>query len=83
MFVGVDSDGDFLYGNSFWSVDALAGYTIRNLGWFPDIKLQLNVRNLFDDRDPLVLRYADDHRTVLRERIVAPRTWRLTASFEF
>jgi outer membrane receptor for ferric coprogen and ferric-rhodotorulic acid len=83
MFVGVDNDGNFLYGNSYWSVDALAGYTIRNLGWFPDIKLQLNVRNVFDDRVPLVLRYADDHRTVLRERIVAPRTWRLTASFEF
>ncbi len=83
MFVGTDLDGNSLYGRSYWSMDAMAGYTLRNLGFFPDIKLQLNVRNVFDDREPLVLRYMTDNRSVLRERIMAPRTWRLSASFEF
>jgi outer membrane receptor protein involved in Fe transport len=83
MFVGLDDQGNKLYGNSFSYVDALLGYTLRGLPKIGPVRLQLNVYNILNEREPLVLRYDTDHTTVFRERIRPPTTWKLTANFEF
>jgi iron complex outermembrane recepter protein len=84
MFIGLHSiDNRKLYGNSFWSADALAGYTVRGLPKGRALSFQLNVANLFNQRKPLLMRYASDNASVLREIVVAPTTWRFTTNVEF
>jgi iron complex outermembrane recepter protein len=82
MFIGLDDNLNKLYGNSFWYADALAGYSTR-LGKGRRLSFQLNVRNVFDKRDPLVIRLRPDHETIRRFVIQPPRTWRLSTNFEF
>jgi outer membrane receptor for monomeric catechols len=71
-----------VYSNSYWRADFLAGYTVQGLGNNRRLSFQLNVFNVFNERDPLVTRFADDG-SVFREVVQAPTTWRFTTSFEF
>jgi hypothetical protein len=45
------------------------------------LSFQLNVFNVFDERDSLITRYSDDG-SVFREVVQAPTTWRFTTNFE-
>lgn len=45
--------------------------------------VQLNISNVFDDDDPMILRRTPDDLYVRRFSVVEPRTFRLTATFEF
>lgn len=83
MFVGLDSNNAKLHGNSFWYADLLAGYAFRGLPKGRALGVQLNVANIFNRRKPLLMRYAADNVSVLREIVVAPTTWRLTTNIEF
>ncbi len=70
------------YGNSYYSVDAMLGYTVRGL--LPSkmkLKLQLNVSNVLDDTEALILRYQGVN--IRRLSLRPPRTWRLTANLDF
>jgi outer membrane receptor for ferric coprogen and ferric-rhodotorulic acid len=69
------------YGNSHWEADLLAGFRVRGLPRTLTLDLQLNVANVFDDTDPLILRTQGAN--IRRLALVAPRTWRLTASLGF
>jgi iron complex outermembrane recepter protein len=80
MFTGVDEALRPVYGNSYWRADLMAGYT---LPWLENrLSLQLNVYNVFNERDPMVIRY-DTHGAVFREVVQPPTTWRLTATYAF
>jgi iron complex outermembrane recepter protein len=85
MFVGVRNDNNqLLYGNSYWYADALAGYTVPGLRKGRKLSFQLNVLNVFNERDPLILRYVTGaYDRTLRESIRPPTTWRLTTNFEY
>jgi iron complex outermembrane recepter protein len=79
-----------VYGRSFWSSDAVIGYRTKVPLLNKPVNLQLNVSNLFDDTRPLILTYfapatpeAANNTLINRYVIVEPRTWRLTADFEF
>lgn len=85
MFVGPHQvTRELLYGNSYWSADALAGYTVSGLGKGRSLGFQLNVLNVTNERKPLVKRYAaSDPSIVYRNAGRAPTTWRLTTNLEF
>jgi outer membrane receptor for monomeric catechols len=87
MYVGKDpNDSSTLWAPSFWDADLMAGYTLRRgLGKGRRVSFQLNIFNLFDDRDPLVTRYqfVNGERVVFRSVPQSPRTWRFTTNFEF
>jgi outer membrane receptor protein involved in Fe transport len=72
-------------GPSFWNADLMAGYTVRGLVRNRRLSLQLNLFNLFDEREPLVTRYQfiGQSRFIFRTVPQAPRTWRFTTNFEF
>ena len=82
MFVGVDAAGDKLWGNSYWQADAMAGYTVRGLRNGRRMSFQLNISNVFNEREPLVTRYQDNG-SVNFHVIQAPATWRFTTNFEY
>ena len=84
MFVGVDPSANFepIYSNSFWRADLMLGYTLPKLRGERRLSFQLNVYNVFDEQDPLVIRY-DDFGAVFREVVQPPTTWRFTTTFEF
>ena len=46
------------------------------------LSFQLNVFNVFDERDSLITRYSADG-SVFREVVRAPTTWKFTTNFEF
>lgn len=81
MFVGVDSAGRNIYGNSYWRADAMAGYSHR-LEKGRALSLQLNVKNVFNKHDPLVSRYTTAG-AITRWIVQPPTTWQLTTTFEF
>ena len=83
MFVGLGQAGQKLHGNSYWVADLLAGYTVRGLAKNRALSFQLNVGNVFNQRKPLLTRYAADDSSVLREVVTAPTTWRFTTTLEF
>ena len=86
MFTGRDPrDRSAVMSPSFWTADLMAGYTLRGLGRNRRLSLQLNVFNLFDERDPLITRYQfiGQNRFIFRTVPQAPRSWRLTTNFEF
>jgi iron complex outermembrane recepter protein len=85
MFTGPHQlTGEWLYGNSYWSADALAGYTVQGLKKGRKLSFQLNIFNVFNERDPLVTRYdSTNPNLVFREVVRAPSTWRLTTNFEY
>jgi outer membrane receptor protein involved in Fe transport len=77
--------GDILaYSNSRWEADLLVGYRLAKSLWVVKrgTRIQLNVRNLFDNTDPRITRYSSNG-TINRVNIEPPRTWRLTTNFEF
>lgn len=85
MFAGLDPDRRRVRTPSFWNADAMVGYEVQGLRKGRKLKFQLNVDNVFDDRDPLITRYsfATGERLVFREVPQSPLTWRLTTSFEY
>ena len=83
MFTGLGPTGSKLDGNSYWLADALLGYRIPAQRRGTSISFQLNVANIFNERDPLTTRYALDGVSILREVVQQPTTWRFTTSFEF
>lgn len=85
MFVGPHQvTRQLLYGNSYWSADALLGYTVAGLKKGRTLGFQLNVMNVTNERDPLIKRYSPTDPTIIyRQDVRAPTTWRFTTSFEF
>ena len=83
MYTGLDPvTKAVVHSNSYWRADLLAGYTVQGLRNNRRLSFQLNVFNLFNERDPLVTRFADDG-SVFREVVQPPTTWRFTTNFEF
>ncbi len=78
--VGVDGR-TLVYGNAFWQADAMLGYDMHGFHKGHKLRLQLNVRNLFDDTDPLILRYQGTG--IRRYKLMDPREWNLSASYLF
>ncbi|MBE7538638.1 MAG: hypothetical protein HS122_09530 [Opitutaceae bacterium] len=78
--VGVEGTS-LIYGNSFWRADAMLGYEMKGFGKDHRIRLQLNVRNLLDETDPLILRYQGTN--VRRYKLMDPREWTLSANYMF
>jgi outer membrane receptor protein involved in Fe transport len=82
MLVGRDATTkEKIFGNSYWQADAFCGHRIRSMFRKGTLNLQLNLSNVFDRTEPLVVRYQGTG--VRRHILVAPRTWRLTASLDF
>jgi iron complex outermembrane recepter protein len=77
------------YGKSFWRAELMAGYRFqtpalrRAGGWLKALSLQLNVDNVFNDRDELITRILEDGVSIRRAVVQEPRTWRLVASLDF
>ncbi|HRP05453.1 MAG TPA: TonB-dependent receptor [Opitutaceae bacterium] len=78
--VGVQ-DRTLIYGNSFWQADAMLGYDTHGFHPGHKLRLQLNVRNLFDETDPLILRYQGTG--IRRYKLMDPREWTLSATYLF
>jgi hypothetical protein len=83
------------YGNSYWLADALVGYRFSRTPFLKRLSMQMNVSNLFDNRENLVLRLRTSNpdkptvqfnpggREVQRYAIQAPRTFRFSMNFAF
>jgi outer membrane receptor protein involved in Fe transport len=70
----------------------MLSYRFRNLKqvpWIKNLRLQLNVYNVTDDDEPTIIRYASNDpanalfNVIRRIRTKDPRTWRLSADFDF
>jgi outer membrane receptor for monomeric catechols len=85
MFTGRDPQDGEVWAPAYWKADLMGGYTVRGLGQGRRLSFQLNILNVFDDRDALITRYQfiGDQKHIFRTVPQAPRTWRLTANFEF
>jgi iron complex outermembrane receptor protein len=85
--IGQYPDKSLQYGPSWWDSSAMIGYRFAQspLPWIKRLGLQLNVNNVFDENDPYVTRRVQgtNPEIVRRIRVREPRTWRLTASFDF
>jgi outer membrane receptor protein involved in Fe transport len=83
--LGFDSNERLLWSDTQGEADALLGYKIRRDLWFlkKGLSLQLNIKNLFDETKPRITTLREDGVRVSRALIVEPRSWRLTANFEF
>ena len=77
--------GAVLEGEPLFGVDALVGHTARMTVGSRRVvgRYQLNVRNLLDERKPLIGRYNSDFSGIRRVVLQEPRQLRLTAAFEF
>lgn len=78
--IGVD-DRTLIYGNDFWQAEAMVGYDMHGFHKGHKLRLQLNIRNLFDDTDPLILRYQGTG--IRRYKLMDPREWTLSANYIF
>jgi outer membrane receptor for monomeric catechols len=83
MFIGLDPTLNKIYGNSYWYADAMAGYQLQELRKGRRLGFQLNVMNIFDQRDPLVTRMTPDRSSIVRYVVQSPLTWRFTTNVEF
>jgi iron complex outermembrane recepter protein len=85
--IGQYSDKSLQYGPSWWDSSAMIGYRFARspLPWIKRLSLQLNVNNVFNEDDPYVTRRVQgtNPEIVRRIRVRDPRTWRMTASFDF
>ncbi len=90
--VGVVNGTEVRYSNDYWNTNAMIGYKFgqnARLPWVENLRVQLNVFNVTDDREPEIYRYNSNDpahprfNTVHRLRTKEPRTWRLSASFDF
>jgi outer membrane receptor for monomeric catechols len=73
--------GKTVYSKSYYLVSALAGYDLKV--WKHNVRLQLNVNNLFDDA---WMQYVNFDATTLRPtnyRVAASREFRLSATTSF
>lgn len=83
MLVGRDTATlEKIYGNSYWLADALLGYKVRGMPKRMTLNFQLNVANVFENTDPLIVRY-QGATGIRRLVLVAPRTFRLSANLGF
>ena len=74
---------ELMYNDSRGEADLLVGYRIPRMRFLPNgARVQLNIRNLFDDTDPHITRFAAPG-VPARAALVEPRTWRITTSFDF
>ncbi|MBL9199033.1 MAG: TonB-dependent receptor, partial [Opitutaceae bacterium] len=85
LFTGLDPADRKVWSPSFWRADVMAGYALRGLRKDRKVSFQLNVYNLFDDRDALIVRYSWETGVQRPFRTVPqpPTTWRLTTNLEF
>jgi outer membrane receptor protein involved in Fe transport len=72
------------YSEPHGDTDAFASYGFR----FPrlvkgPVRVQLNVRNVFNETDPRITTWHADGVRVRSVYVVEPRSWRLTANMEF
>jgi iron complex outermembrane receptor protein len=90
--VGIVNTTSLRYANDTWNTNAMMSYRFRNFGrvqWMKNLRLQLNVYNVTDDDEPMIIRYASDnpanagYNVIRRLRTKDPRTWRLSADFDF
>jgi outer membrane receptor for monomeric catechols len=96
--IGQYADGSLQYGPSYWDSHAMIGYSFRRtpLPWLKRLRVQLNVQNLFNEDEAYILRRGpadaafrnvigpqDATEIVRRTRMREPRTWRLSANFDF
>jgi outer membrane receptor for monomeric catechols len=84
--IGQYTDGSLQYGNSYWDSHAMIGYRFSRTAvpWLKRLSLQLNVMNVFNEDDSYVYRRTQDTPGENRRiRVREPRSWRLTANFEF
>jgi len=82
---GFDVQSRLLYSDPQGEADAFVSYRLRSQRGFlkNGVNLQLNVKNLLDETEPRVTTLSGDGIGVRRALVVAPRSWRLTASFDF
>jgi len=73
------------FSKSRGEADLLMGYRLPKMRFLPHgARIQLNIRNLFDETEPHITRYGPSNAAVIsRAALVAPRTWRITTSFDF
>jgi outer membrane receptor for ferric coprogen and ferric-rhodotorulic acid len=90
--VGIVNTTSLRYANDTWNTNAMIAYRFRNfekLPWIRNLRLQLNVFNVTDDDEPMLIRYASNvptdpgYNVIRRIRTKDPRTWRLSADFDF
>ena len=85
--IGQYADKSLQYGPSWWDSSAMVGYRFAQspVPWLKRVSLQLNVNNVFNEDDAYILRrlQGTNPETVRRLRVREPRTWRLTAGFDF
>jgi hypothetical protein len=90
--VGIVNTTGLRYANDTWNTNAMVSYRFRNfekLPWIKNVRLQLNVYNITDDDEPMIIRYASNvptdpgYNVIRRIRTKDPRTWRLSADFDF
>jgi outer membrane receptor protein involved in Fe transport len=84
LFTGLDPAKREVWSPSYWRADAMAGYAVRGLPRNRRLSFQLNVYNLFNDRDALVVRYSWETGGQRAFRTVPqpPTEWRLTGNIE-
>ncbi len=84
--IGQYPDKSLQYGPSYWDSNFMVGYRFRNapFEFIKHLNLQLNVMNALNEDDAYVLRRSKTApERVMRIRVREPRTWRLTATFDF
>ena len=85
--IGQYPDQSLQYGPSWWDTNAMIGYRFAQspVPWLKRLSLQLNVMNALNEDDAYVLRRVQgtSPEVVRRTRLREPRTWRMTASFDF
>jgi outer membrane receptor protein involved in Fe transport len=83
--MGFDANTRLLYSKSQGEADAFLNYRIRGRwGVLKNgLSLQLNVRHLLDEKKPRITTLREDGVRVSRAVVLAPRSWRLSANFDF
>jgi outer membrane receptor protein involved in Fe transport len=85
--IGQYPDKSLQYGPSWWDSSAMIGYRFARspLPLVKRLSLQLNVNNVFNEDDAYITRrvVGTNPEVVRRLSVREPRTWRLTASFDF
>ncbi len=71
-----------IYGNDYLLVDAKLGYGFRTRFQKMDVRVQLNVRNVFNETDVVLTRALRDG-TPISYVYQEPREWSITANFDF
>jgi iron complex outermembrane recepter protein len=87
MYTGLESEQNRreVWAPALGEADVMAGYSVRGLTKNRRLSFQVNVMNVFNERDPIVTRYsfATGQRLVLGMKPRDPLTWRFTTNFDF